>query len=239
MVNPTGTDPLEPTLGPSDGTGAVSNNGHTPKSSTRKPASRKPKPSDLPRADGTKRPHRKKPQAEDILDQPDAGYLSEEEIDVLLEDLPPADDTPIPQEQPDEPFTSGAILLTLLDGIVQMAIGPQYAMTKDERKLIGEPLDRILSRFPAAQIAQYGAFVDPVLLLMGLISWGSRITRMKDEEKKKLASGKATPHSEPPSPKPAPSTPIPEHAPNPLVDLNDLGSMTAVPPFISHNMGSV
>lgn len=209
-----------------------SSNGRSPKASTRKPPTRKPEPT---RPDGTKRSHHKKKpaQAETILDaeaqQPEPKGLSEDEIDLLLKDLPEADDTPLPDAQ-FENFTSAAIVLTLLDGIVQMAVGPQYGMTKDERKMMQEPLDRIMARFPVAQLAAYGQYVDPLLLLMGLVSWGSRISRMKREEQK--TSGKVTP---PPSPK----TPIKETTPSAVPSapaprpVPDLGEATAAPPAIS------
>jgi hypothetical protein len=118
--------------------------------------------------------------------------LSEESIDLLLQDLPTADATPIPQMDMGD-FTSSAVLLTLLDGIVITTLGPRYAMTKDERKLIGEPLERILARFPAAQMAQYAQYVDPLLLLMGLVSWGSRLSRLRREAAATVAPSPVTP----------------------------------------------
>lgn len=126
-------------------------------------------------------------QTENILEtSPSNGFLSESEINVLLAGLPAADETPIPQTEPLSDLTSASILLTLLDGVVQMAWGEKCAMTKAERKMLQEPLERILARFPQAQIAAVTPFVDPLLLLMGLISWGSRVSRIVAGERSQL-----------------------------------------------------
>lgn len=137
----------------------------------------------------TPKPKTEKPKTPDILDpgsqpaEPPAPGLSESDIETLLNEFPTPDATPVPQAPSPTDFTSAAIILTLIDGMVQMSLGAKYAMTKDERKMMVEPLDRIMSRFPQAQLAQYSQFVDPLLLLMGVIAWGSRIMRERNAEK--------------------------------------------------------
>lgn len=181
MDNPTGTTDIENTPSNQGGDNSPIGSGNT---NGRKPAkTRKPRTSKTPRTSANPSANQEsKAQQENILDQPNL-VLSEEEIETLLKEFPSSTDTPIPQAPTQQDFTSAAIILTLIDGMVQMALGPQYAMTKEERKMMADPLDRIMAKFPAARVAQYSQFVDPLLLLMGLIGWGSRIMRMRAAEK--------------------------------------------------------
>lgn len=213
-----------------DGIGIAENDngsGTKPKTSTRKSRSTRSKP----RTDTVPRKRAKTQDSTPGVDpetNPEENYLTEDEIDLLLNELPEAQDTPIPQ-LPIGDFTSASIICSLLDGVVTMSMGAAYAMTKEERKMIAEPLDRIMARFPTAQLARYGQFVDPLLLLMGLISWGSRISRLKREESK--GSGK-------PTPPPTKSTPPTAGAvPNNISQPTNLEAM-GVPASISSFMGT-
>ncbi len=98
------------------------------------------------------------------------------------------------------------ILLSLLDGIAFMAFGAGASMNEYERDLMKEPLERILMRMDITSSEALSKWSDPILLVMGIVAWGSRLMQerrereneeTKDEilhpaEDKKPDNGKAT-----------------------------------------------
>lgn len=108
--------------------------------------------------------------------------LVEEAVIITEEIHPPHDATPSISLPEIPTLTNSIIFLTLLDGLVTMAFGPKCAMTKDERKMMSEPLERMLKRLPNYVADKMSVYVDPILFVMGLVAWGSRIARIKREE---------------------------------------------------------
>lgn len=150
----------------------------------------------------------KESKAQNLLDEIDIedfdpSFLDEFDVDLLDGDQPNADPTPLVSTTDFPALTSAIMVLSLLDGLVTMALGPKYAMTKDERKMMADPLDRMMKRLPVNISEQYGRFVDPALFVMGLVAWGSRIARIRKEE------------NEPPTDRPPRRPPDPQPSPGP------------------------
>lgn len=98
---------------------------------------------------------------------------------------------------------TSAVLVSLLDGLASMAFGPQAAMNDFERQFIQEPLERILMRMDVASAEIVNRWSDPIMLAMGLIIWGSRISRLQSERHSGPEDdGNSPPDDHPESPKP-------------------------------------
>lgn len=80
---------------------------------------------------------------------------------------------------------SALVILALLDGIASMLWGSEAMMTPPEREMLSAPLERILSRMEFAQTEAVKKMTDPILLIMGLVAWGSRISRQQAAKKPK------------------------------------------------------
>lgn len=82
-----------------------------------------------------------------------------------------------------------------------MAFGENAAMTQPENKMIGDPLNRMMERLDLDTSQMVGVWTDPIMLLLGLIAWGSRVWR----ESRKPGDGPSDdrpPEEDPPPPDP-------------------------------------
>jgi hypothetical protein len=194
-----------------------------------KPTRKKPEP--RTRKEPAKRSKKESVLEIDLQDF-DPSFLDDEGIEVLFGDHPTPDQTPLIGPSEHENFTSAIMILSLLDGIISMALGPKYTMTKDERKMLSEPLDRMLKRLPINIAENYGRFMDPALFVMGLVAWGSRISRQRNEELSRQ------PDRTGPPPKPQPHQPPDQPAPtNYTPDEAEIARTTSAPPEISMHLG--
>lgn len=69
------------------------------------------------------------------------------------------------------------IIMALLDGLATMAFGASASMNETERGMLQEPMERILMRLDLTSSEALARWSDPVLLVMGLVAWGSRLMR--------------------------------------------------------------
>lgn len=160
----------------------------TPKSETVNPKKRKPT---------AKKPPRIIPrQAEsaDILG-PESIVIDENSIDLQTADLDPRDQTENEKSAAQkrvmakmgkkEANQTAVILLGLLDGIAVLIAGPEAALNSLERDLILAPMERILQKMDITLVEKMGAWSDPILLIMGLTAWASRVYRITQDAKPK------------------------------------------------------
>lgn len=75
------------------------------------------------------------------------------------------------------------IILTMIDGLVCMFYGSSASMNDYEREMMEPPLERMLMRLDIVSAEALSKWSDPLLFLMGLTAWISRVTREKDEAK--------------------------------------------------------
>jgi len=67
------------------------------------------------------------------------------------------------------------LLLLAVEGMAVPQIGPHARFEPDERKLIEEPLERMLGKLTPRTVKMVGAFADPIMLGTGLMIWASRV----------------------------------------------------------------
>lgn len=79
-------------------------------------------------------------------------------------------------------------------------------MQPAERQMLGEPLERMLSRIEITQTEAVKKFTDPILFIMGLIAWGSRVYRQKAAQRPKETPIQVSQHNED---QPGPQAPPP------------------------------
>jgi len=75
-----------------------------------------------------------------------------------------------------------ATILAILNGMAGATICEEARMTRGEQKMIADPLQRILERLDIEASEKVGTYSDPVLLFLGLLTWGSRLFRLKKEK---------------------------------------------------------
>lgn len=121
------------------------------------------------------------------------------------------------KEQAEAALSGAIVLLAIVDGLAVMAWGNAARMNDTERGMITPPLERILSRLGPGINNYVSAWGDPIMLIMGLIAWGSRISRINRK-----------PEPEP-EPKPEPE-PINVNQPiNKDNHTGDIGAATSAP----------
>ncbi len=120
-------------------------------------------------------------------------------------------------------MVSGAVamLLLLLDGVGMMAFGDYARLNGTEKAMLEEPLTRMLAKVSPNSLNLIGKYSDPVLLMMGLLAWISRVTT---ERKRREEAQKPAVQNEP---QPQPLNPAPPHA-------VDTMSMNPPPEIVSH-----
>lgn len=125
------------------------------------------------------------------------------------------------EEQAQTALSAAVVLIAILDGLAVMAWGDAAKMTPVESGMITPPLERILARLGPALNNQVSAWGDPIMLLMGLIAWGSRISRTN-----RL---KETPPEPEPNPEPKPKPETMQNRPGNNAPPVDIGKATAAP----------
>jgi|SRR5215469_4866538 len=63
--------------------------------------------------------------------------------------------------------------------VVVTWLGAECAMERREAEMLEPPVARILSRLPSEQAAKVGVFIDPMVILIALGTWGNRIIRIQ------------------------------------------------------------
>jgi len=108
-----------------------------------------------------------------------------------------------------EAAQTALIFLSLLDGIATMTLGPAARMLDYEKELIREPLERIIQRMDIVSSELISKWSDPVLFVMGMVAWMSRVIREMNE--KEQASKPPQPQAEnPQTPAPTASQNLPD-----------------------------
>jgi hypothetical protein len=116
-------------------------------------------------------------------------------------------------------LSAAVVLVAILDGFAVMLWGENAKMNPTENGMITPPLERILGRLGPGINNYVSAWGDPIMLLMGLIAWGSRVSRLN-----RL-------NAPAPQPEPEPETkentaPRPSNNRPPIVDI---GAATSAP----------
>lgn len=125
---------------------------------------------------------------------------------------------------------TAVVVLALLDGIMTVLAGPGAVMNEGERAMLVEPLARMLAKLELTQNAVIQKYSDPVLFLMGLIAWGSRVIREKATERKtKETPLEASQRTEEPPPVETPGHPV-------MREEVDLASVLSAPDNIARSM---
>jgi hypothetical protein len=78
---------------------------------------------------------------------------------------------------------NAAVILSILDGLAMSVIGPDGVMNEIEKTLIQEPLERIMGRLDWEVGETIGKWSDPILLVFGMVAWGSRLMDIAREKK--------------------------------------------------------
>lgn len=78
---------------------------------------------------------------------------------------------------------NAAVVLSLLDGLAVMILGDQAVMNEFEKLLIAEPLERIMARMTWETGETVNRWMDPIMLVIGLITWGTRLTQVAAEKR--------------------------------------------------------
>ena len=114
----------------------------------------------------------------------------------------------------------------MADLMAQAAIGPEAAMTRQERTLIEQPLKRVLHQH--GQVAEAVLkYSDMASLLIGLGFWATRLARLGFEQQRQVAPAagvnprRPTPLTPRPPGPPPPPAPVASPPPAP-----DAGGMT-------------
>jgi hypothetical protein len=104
----------------------------------------------------------------------------------------------------DQAVKSALTLLAILDGAVSIALGPECAMTSDEREMISEPLARIMARLTPETTDLVDKWTDPIMLAVGFGMYLSRVffvlKRKSEEEKPVRVNPIILTEAPPPSP---------------------------------------
>jgi len=70
---------------------------------------------------------------------------------------------------------SARLLLMVLDSAVGAAFGEEAKLLDYEAEMLIDPLGRMMLRAGPATTAALEKYTDPILLLFGLVTWGSRV----------------------------------------------------------------
>jgi hypothetical protein len=169
------------------------------------------------------------PAAPDLLKE--APGIQVETVSVSAFDAPPfAGDKDVVKGK--EVFNLATILLTVLDSFAVAAAGDAAAMKGYEKTLIQPPLERILEKYNVVNNALVSQYMDPVLLAMGLVAWGSRVSRLASKNK---PEGEKEKRTQAPTPAQV-ATPTPVTNPGP--STLDIGAITAAPDAIINSFRS-
>ncbi len=103
----------------------------------------------------------------------------------------------------DQAAQNTVIILAILNSAAGMAFGEEARMTDAEYKMSEEPLQRQLERLDFQAAEMVGSYMDPIVLILGFLGWGSRIWRLKsrpDDDDRGNDDQEGEPKKEPPPP---------------------------------------
>lgn len=147
--------------------------------------------------------------AEESSPEPVAHELGFRDTTVMGPEVPPSERPKshkrkvVSQEEPKAPVAPvfnpdlASLLLGLAEGMFTAAWGDEARFTPSERRMIGEPLDRIMKRMDPGDAARFAAFSDPVFLGAGLLIWGMRIWTMQQRADRQNPGSTQTRHTGP------------------------------------------
>jgi hypothetical protein len=69
-------------------------------------------------------------------------------------------------------------MVATVDAACQGLFGPEAGFNPLEQELIEPPLARILAKADPEKMGQFAALMDPLLLVIGLALWGSRVQKL-------------------------------------------------------------
>lgn len=75
------------------------------------------------------------------------------------------------------------MLLVILNGLVVAQFGDECSMTDTDRELIEKPLARIMARLDEETSEAVDKWIDPVMLMFGVMAWGSRVYRIESDRR--------------------------------------------------------
>ncbi len=105
---------------------------------------------------------------------------------------------------------STLVMLTMFDGLISMSLGEECRFTDQERALIEPPLQRMLLRLDPAITGAIEKYTDPLLIVMGLISWGARVWNI---QMLKMRAAREAARAAQPTPEAASESAAPEFVP--------------------------
>lgn len=74
-------------------------------------------------------------------------------------------------------------LIVITNQLVAFYFGRDCEMSEIEREMIEEPLVRMLAKTDPAKMMKVNDYTDPLLLIVGLASWGSRVYNLQEKKK--------------------------------------------------------
>lgn len=133
------------------------------------------------------------------------------------------------------------LLIGSTNTVVVTWLGPECAMERREAEMLEPPIARILARMPVSQSQKMATFIDPMVILIAMGTWGNRIVRIQRAKRPNLVSqeemARASGVASPPPQEPVYQEPTPEpvYYERPKVAVNPNG----IPTAITSQMGEV
>lgn len=137
-------------------------------------------------------------------------FLSEQ-----AEDVEPPESAPYynAQRAKRKAKDTAAWLLIVLEGAATVGFGEEAALLPHERRMIAEPMQRMMARLPLDVLETLEKWTDPILLIFGFATWGARLYGIAQDR----SGDDLPPRRPPPDVTPSPtggngrkSEPIPE-----------------------------
>lgn len=75
------------------------------------------------------------------------------------------------------------LLIGSTNTVVVTWLGQECAMERREAEMLEPPVARILARLPTSQAQKMATFIDPMVILIALGTWGNRIVRIQRAKK--------------------------------------------------------
>ena len=80
------------------------------------------------------------------------------------------------------------LLIGSTNTVVVTWLGQECAMERREAEMLEPPIARILERLPTSQAQKMATFIDPMVILIALGTWGNRIVRIQRAKKPGLVT---------------------------------------------------
>lgn len=98
----------------------------------------------------------------------------------------PRDPKPVIQSVSEAPANYNLwaqLLIGSTNTVVVTWLGQECAMERREAEMLEPPVARILARLPTSQAQKMATFIDPMVILIALGTWGNRIVRIQRAKK--------------------------------------------------------